>query len=281
MRWKNLFEDRPTRPLVLGIVNVSPESFYSGSVASDVEDVVARVRRLESEGADAIDIGARSTAPYKETAISIDVEVTRMAAAIRAARAVTNLPISADTPYAVVAEAALEEGADAINDVSGLLADPGMAGVIATAECGAILMVRENESKFVDGESPADTVARLLGDAMNRAQAGGIATDQIALDPGIGFFRERHVGWHSWDLAVLRSSRALRHEFGRPLVIGASRKSFLGALLGETSPDYRLAGSLAVASWCAIEGVEMLRVHDVRETRDALRVIEALEEGPK
>ncbi len=281
MRWKNLFVDRPTRPLVLGVVNVSPESFYGGSVAGDSEAVAARVRQLESEGADAIDIGARSTAPYKETAISIETEVTRMAGAIRAARAVTQLPISADTPNAIVAEAALEEGADAINDVSGLLADPEMARVIAAAECGAILMVRENESKFIDDESPAEAVARLLAEAMARAQAAGIALDQIALDPGIGFFRERNVVWHSWDLAVLRSCRALRHQFGRPIVIGASRKSFLGALLGEASPDNRLAGSLAVAAWCAVEGVEMLRVHDVRETRDALRVIEALEEGPQ
>lgn len=281
MRWKNLFKDAPARPLVLGVVNVSPESFYGGSVAGDSDAVAARVRQLEAEGADAIDIGARSTAPYKETAISIETEVTRMAAAIRAARAVTQLPISADTPNAAVAEAALEEGADAINDVSGLLADPEMGRVIAAAECGAILMVRENESTFVDGEDPTDAVTRLLAGALSRAEAAGIERRQIALDPGIGFFRERHVVWHSWDLAVLRSCRSLRHEFGLPLVIGASRKSFLGALLGETSPDDRLAGSLAVASWCAIEGVEMLRVHDVRETRDVLRVIEALEERPQ
>ncbi len=277
MTWQSLLTDRPGRPLILGVVNASGESFYKGSVVEGEEAVAARAAALEASGADAIDIGARSTAPYLATDIPAEEELARMSRAIRAARSATRLPISADTPSAVVARAALDAGADCINDVSGLRADPAMAPLIAEAGCGVILMARENEGAFRDDEEPADAVARLLAESVRLATRAGIPRERLWIDPGIGFFRKRPVTWHSWDLAILRSCREFRHRFGLPLVVGASRKSFIGALLGRPDADERLAGSLAVAVWSALEGVDMLRVHDVRETADALRMVELLE----
>lgn len=277
MAWQTLFAERPNRPLILGVVNVSPESFFGGSVAQGEEAVAARAADLHAAGADALDIGARSTAPYLDTEVPLEVEAERMALAVRAARAACPLPISADTTSAEVARAALLAGADCINDVSGLRADRAMAGLLAEMGCGAILMARESEATFREGEEPAATVSRLLSESLSIASEAGVARERIALDPGIGFFRGRSVVWHSWDLAVLRSCREFRHRFGLPLVVGASRKSFIGALLGRPAPEDRLAGSLAVAAWCALEGVDMLRVHDARETSDAVRMIELLE----
>ncbi len=277
MPWLSLFKQRPNRPLILGVLNASPESFHSGSVAEGAEAVAARASAMQEAGADALDIGGKSTAPYLKTDIPEELEAERLVAAVRAARSACSLPISADTTSAEVARRAIEAGADCINDVSGLRRDGEMANVIAKAGCGAILMARENEAAFHEGEEPAAAVGRLLAESLDRADRAGIPRGSISLDPGLGFFRGRAVVWHSWDVALLRSCREFRHRFGLPIVVGASRKSFIGALLGRPSPEDRLAGSLAVAVWCALEGVDMLRVHDVRETSDALRMVELLE----
>lgn len=256
---------------IAAVINASPESFFKGSVADDAERLTVAVQNAEAAGADMIDIGAMSTAPNRETWVTEEEEGDRMRQAVRSARAITKLPISADTQRASVAEVALEEGADYINDISAFRADPDMASVAAGAK-GAILMVREDKHLEERCRTPAECVLLLLQQALQRAESAGMQAENIILDPGIGFFRNRNAPWYEWDLDILRNIRMFRN-LGCPIMIGASRKSFLGHLLEETAPENRLPGSLAVAAWCANEGVEWLRVHDVRETRDVIRML--------
>jgi len=262
----------PTR--IMAAINASPESFYAGSVAASDDAIAKAVSRAEADGAELIDIGAMSTAPYKDAHVETEVEAERMARAVAAARRATKLPISADTQRAIVARAALDAGADIVNDVSALSADPGMATLIATRGAGAILMVCDSPSVVEEAQGPAEVVARLMREALARAIAAGIPPGRIMLDPGIGFFRQRSIPWHAWDMAVLGGIDTMK--IGAPLLVGASRKSFLGEVLGRARADDRLAGSLGVAAWCVARGVEWLRVHDVAETRDVIRIIQEL-----
>lgn len=264
------------RSHVVAAINVSPESFHRDSVAGDSMALTEAVLRAQSMGAAMIDIGAMSTAPYREAWVTAEEEARRMRAAIRIVRQATSLPISADTQRAEVAEVALEEGADYINDVSALAADPAM-GSVATAARGVILMARGNACLEEGGRRPAEIVRDLLRTALVRAESHGIPPEKIILDPGVGFFRNMSVPWCEFDLEILRNL-ALFRALGHPLYVGASRKSFLGHLLGREEPADRLAGSLAVAGWCALAGVEWIRVHDVAETMDVIRMMELLSE---
>ncbi|MCC6547107.1 dihydropteroate synthase [Candidatus Sumerlaeota bacterium] len=259
---------------IVAAVNVSPESFYAGSVLRTPQ-IADAVKQAEDDGAAMIDIGAMSTAPYKETRITEAEEAARMAVAIRAARGATRLRLSADTQRAEVARVALDEGADIINDVSALRADNGMAALIAARGAGVILMANDDTTIEEGGRSPINVVRDLLMEAMDRAMAAGIAKERIIIDPGIGFFRERSLPWDEWDWEVLRRVGELR-ALGVPVMVGASRKSFLGKISRGAVAEDRLAGSLAVAAWCAQEGVDWLRVHDVRESSDVLRVLSRL-----
>lgn len=263
----------------MATINASPESFHAGSVAATAEDVAAAVRRAEAAGAALIDIGAMSTAPYKDAYIPESAEIARMSMAVAAARAATGLPISADTQRAAVAEAALSAGANMVNDVSALADDPAMGEVIARHGAGVVLMARENEGLDEAGESPGAVVVRLLREGLDRARAAGIANERIILDPGIGFFRRRSIPWHEWDLELLRDLPHFR-ALGYPLLVGASRKSFIGRVLGHEDPARRLYGSLAVAAWAHAQEVEWIRVHDVAETRDVLAMLDLVARPP-
>ena len=260
---------------VMAIINASPESFFGPSVAASGEAVAQAVRDAEAQGADMIDLGAMSTAPYKETQIDIAEETRRMTEAVQAARAVTKLPISADTMNATVARAALAEGADIINDVSGLEHDPAMGAVIAEAHAGAILMAREQPGAPATDDEPVPHVRRRLVQCLARADAAGIGTTRVVLDPGVGFFRSQRESWEHYDVAILQHLEQFR-ALGYPLLVSASRKSFLGKVLGRENAEDRLAGSLAAAAWCVMHGVSIIRTHDVAATRDVVRLIEQL-----
>ena len=185
-------------------------------------------------------------------------------------RAVT-VPISADTRRASVAAAALAAGARVINDTSGLRSDPGMASVAAQAEGVVVMASEEGPSE----EDPLSLVSRLLRDSLSRAEQAGIPAERIVVDPGIGFFRRARVSWLEFDLAVLRELSRLR-SLGRPILIGISRKSFIGKLTGRDDASDRLAGSLAATAIAIANGATIVRTHDVAETRDAVRVAERL-----
>lgn len=257
-----------------GVINVSPESFYRGSVELAAPALAARGRALEQEGADLIDVGAMSTAPYLKTQIDEAEERRRMDWAVRILAAEVRVPISADTQRASVAAAALAAGARVINDVSGLAHDRAMADVAAQAE-GVILMARETEPS---DEEPIDLCRRLLDACLARAARAGIAPERIVLDPGIGFFRRARVPWDEFDLALLRGLDRL-HELGRPLLVGISRKSFIGKLTGRAEVGQRLAGSLAATAIAVLHGADAVRTHDVGDTRDAVRIAAALRGG--
>jgi dihydropteroate synthase len=189
--------------------------------------------------------------------------------------------VSADTSRVAPARAALEAGARVVNDVTGLTGDPALAPLVADAGAGLILMASEPDSTAAPATPPhADVdpvavVAARLTEGLGLARRAGIAPDRIALDPGIGFFRRRAIAWHEWDCRVLAGLPRLR-ALGRPLCVGVSRKSFIGALTGEADPGARLPGSLAAGAAAVLGGAHLVRTHDVPETIQAVRVAQAI-----
>ncbi len=265
-----------TEPVrLMAIINTSPESFYDGSIAATDHALADAVRQAGEEGADMIDIGAMSTAPYKHAEVSVDVERERMARAVAAARSVTSLPITADTQRAEVAKAALDEGADAINDVSGFAADPNLAQLVSERSVPVILMASERPGETAMSAEPCDIVKIKLRAALRRAREAQIPDERIILDPGIGFFRSQTIPWYEFDCEILRNLDTFL-EFNRPLLVSASRKSFLGKLLQQPDAADRLGGSIGAATHCVRKGVNIIRTHDIRQTRDALRILEFL-----
>jgi len=256
---------------VVGALNVSPESFYAASVPKGRRALQHLAARMVAEGAAILDIGAMTTAPYVNGAISEDEEVRRMSAAVRAVRQVVDVPISADTQRSRVATAALAAGASIINDVSGLCHDAAMAAVARDA-AGVILMAAEHGPSTT---APMNMIASRLRQCMARARAARIARRCIVLDPGIGFFRRAKVPWHELDCLVLRELHRLR-RFGQPLLVGISRKSFIGKLTGRRDAGERLHGSLAATAVAVFNGAALVRTHDVAATLDAVRVAEAI-----
>jgi dihydropteroate synthase len=255
----------------MGALNVGPESFYAGSVVASLDALVATALIMVEAGASIIDVGARSTAPYRSADVSSDEERGRLGRAVEALAAKLPVPVSADTSRATVAEAALEAGARIVNDVSGL-ADPAMGRVVQSHGAGVILMAHPDVAPSPRPD-PLAAVGASLSAALERARQAKIADEHVVLDPGIGFFRDEALPWQEWDVRVLAGLEAL-HDLGRPLAVGVSRKSFIGALTGRGDPADRLAGSLAATAIAVINGAALIRTHDVVETKDAVVVAE-------
>jgi dihydropteroate synthase len=256
---------------VMGVLNVSPESFYHGSVAIGRRAVQKQAVRMAEEGADILDVGAMSTAPYLQGTISEREEEQRLTAAIAAVRGVVEVPISADTQRSLVAAAALAAGAAIINDVSGLGADAEMAVVVRRAQ-GVVLMASE---RGASAQRPTRMIVALLRECLRRARQARIPRRRIVLDPGIGFFRRAAVPWYELDCSVLHELARLR-PLGQPLLVGISRKSFIGRLTQRTKAEERLAGSLGATAIAVYNGAAIVRTHDVAATVDAVRVAEAI-----
>jgi len=256
---------------VVGAINVSPESFYSGSVRRDRAALRQLALQMVDEGADILDIGAMSTAPYLKGAISEQEEEERMVAAVRTLREVVVVPISADTQRSRVAAAALDAGASIINDVSGLSRDPAMA-TLAGRAAGVILMACEQGPSTAE---PVTMIVRLLRACLTRALAAGVPPQRVVLDPGIGFFRQAVVPWHDLDCIVLAQLSRLR-RLGRPILVGVSRKSFIGKITGRSTPAERLHGSVGAAAVAVYNGAALIRTHDVAATVDAVRIAAAI-----
>jgi dihydropteroate synthase len=261
----------------MGVINVSPESFHAGSVYHGDDAVLAAALAMVEAGAALIDVGARSSAPYRDAAVSEAEETQRLVRAVSLLAAKLPVPVSADTPRAAVARAALEAGARVVNDVSGL-ADPALARVAAEHEAGLIVMAAPGHGRAID--APVGTVMCILRAALATASDAGVAAGRIVLDPGIGFFRESDVAWHAWDVAVLAGLPELA-ALGRPLCVGVSRKSFLGAITGRDGPAARLPASLAATAAAVLGGAALVRTHDVAETVDAVRVAERVREASR
>lgn len=264
----------PGRPVaVMAAINVSPESFHAGSVRRDPAGLAATAAAMARAGAAIIDVGARSTAPYLATEITEEEEAERLARAIAVVAREVAVPVSADTTRPAVARAALDAGATIVNDVSGLR-DPAMGPLVLERRAGLVL-VASPAGRDAGRRDPVDGVAALLAEALARARGAGVPDERIVLDPGIGFFRSEAMPWDEWDVRVLAGLGRLL-ALGRPLCVGVSRKSFLGAITGREAPAGRLAGSLAAAAAAVLLGASVIRAHDVPETVDAVRVAERL-----
>lgn len=260
-----------TRPRVMGIVNVTADSFSGDGLGDDVAAALARARQMVADGADIIDVGAESTRPGAE-AIDPTTEIDRVVPVVEALQSL-GVPISVDTRHAEVMRAALAGGADMINDVNALR-EPGALSAVAASNAAVCIMHMQGEPSTMQ-RSPAygDVVAEVrsyLAARAAHAVSAGIAADRIVLDPGIGFGKTL-----DHNLALLAGLGSLR-ELGYPVLVGVSRKSMIGALTGRDVGD-RLSGSLAAALFAVRSGAAILRVHDVRQTCDALKVWNALE----
>ncbi len=261
------------RPLVMGIVNVTPDSFSDGNAHFRADEAIAHGRLLVEEGADLLDIGGESTRPGAQ-AVPADEELRRILPVIEALRD-CGVPLSVDTCKPSVMRAALEAGADMINDIGGFAA-PGAVEAVADAGCALCLMHMRGEPRTMqDAPSYQDVVAEVrayLDQGARRLRQAGIAADRIVLDPGFGFGK---TAAHNYTL-LRQLSQAVGQDY--PSLLGLSRKSMIGAVTGRPA-SRRLGGSVAAALAGAVRGAHILRVHDVADTVDALRVWSAVERG--
>ena len=253
------------RTYVMGIINLAPDSFSGDGLASDVSAAVEQARRMEADGADLLDVGAESTRPGS-TPISASAEAERLLPALEAICRAVNVPVSVDTYKAPVARQAIAAGASIVNDVWGLLADGNMARVIADAGVPAILMHNRREAQYDD--LVPDVIAGLRRIA-GIAAAAGIADHNVVLDPGIGFGKTA-----DHNLELLRRLPELR-ELGYPLLLGVSRKSTIGRVLGLPADD-RVEGTAAAVAMSIAGGADIVRVHDVKQMVRVARMTDAI-----
>jgi dihydropteroate synthase len=263
--------DPHRRTRILGILNVTPDSFHDGRAGATPDEAASRARRMVEHGADAVDVGAESTRPDARPVTEAE-ETARLLPVLQRLRDL-GVPVSVDTTKARVAQASLAAGARIINDVSGLQRDPEIADVCAEAGAALILMHMRGVPGTMRSLATYDDVVaetiRFLGAAVEEAVRRGVPERHILVDPGLGFAKTAEH-----NLEILRRLGEYR-ALGRPLVLGASRKSFLAAYDGESTAD-RLAGTLATSTIAVLAGVDVLRVHDVRDNRRAILTTEAV-----
>lgn len=260
------------RPLLMGILNLTPDSFSDGGRFQTPEHALRRAEEMIEEGADLLDLGGESTRPGA-AGIAEAEEIARVVPVLRALRARFDLPLSVDTRKASVARAAIDEGADVVNDVSAL-GDPEMASVVAAAGVGVVLMHMRGTPETMQADPRYDDVAgevtAELSAALERALGAGIEAERVVVDPGIGFAK---TGEHNVEL-IAKLDRLL--ELGRPILLGPSRKAFLGALLGGAPAEERAVATAAACVMGRLRGAALFRVHDVRPVREALVVADAI-----
>ncbi|OGU18245.1 MAG: dihydropteroate synthase [Geobacteraceae bacterium GWC2_53_11] len=261
------------RPLIMGILNVTPDSFSDGGLHFDRDRAVETALRMEADGADIIDIGGESTRPGS-VAVSWEDECERIIPVIERLAGKLSCAISVDTWKSGVAERAVLAGAEIINDISGFTFDSEMAGVAAAHNAGVVLMHTRGTPETMQQDTG---YADLMGEVMSAlrhslllARDAGISDDRIALDPGIGFGKDV-----AGNLEVIRRLSELS-VFGLPVLVGPSRKSFIGSVLGRTQTDDRLFGTAATVALCVAHGAAILRVHDVRAMRDVADMAHAV-----
>jgi dihydropteroate synthase len=256
----------------MAVLNVTPDSFSDGGRFHDPDAAVAAGLAMSANGADIVDVGGESTRP-RSVPTQPDVEQARILPVIRRLAA-SGVRISVDTRHAATMEAALDVGASVVNDVSGLTFDRRAASVVSSRGCAVVLMHMRGEPADMHGHAHyADVIADVCRELANRAcraEGAGVARDKIVLDPGIGFAKTPKQ-----SMELLRRLPELV-ALGYPIAVGVSRKSFLAAVTGEANPARRLAGSLAAGLFALSRGAAILRVHDVSETIQALKVWSAL-----
>ena len=262
-------DSNPVR--IMGILNTSPESFYKKSISTSRQRIVDAIHVMEDDGADFIDIGGMSTAPYLSTMVSEKTEANRIVNAIKIIQQKTNLPISVDTCRATVANEALELGVDIINDVTGLKYDPMMPKIIEKY-CPSLILCAYDK-KIITGNQLHET-KQLLKKSLEIAKSAKIPKTKIVLDPAIGFFRKKGRGhfftkidsdWVKRDLLILKNLNSIKQS--RPILVSVSNKSFIGKILKKENPSARLAGSLPAEAVCVLNGANIIRTHNVAKTK--------------
>jgi dihydropteroate synthase len=253
-------------PLVMGVLNITPDSFSDGGRFLAPESALAQARRMVADGADIIDIGAESTRPYGSQAISADEEIRRLQP-ILADVVSLGIPVSIDSMKSAVAAWALDHGAAIANDVWGLQRDPNMARLIAERRCPVVIM--HNRDRADPDIDIMEDIGEFFSRSVEIATKAGISREHIALDPGIGFGKTQEQ-----SMTVLARLEQI-NTFGLPLLVGASRKRFI-TTVSPSEPDQRLGGSIAAHLIAAKAGARIIRTHDVWETVQALRVATAI-----
>ena len=266
------------RTLVMGVLNVTPDSFSDGGEFLSLDRAVAHAEQMIAEGADIMDIGGESTRPGSAF-VTEEEELQRVIPVIERLAAKTSVPISIDTTKSSVARAAIAAGAEIVNDISGLRFDPSIADEAAKAKAGLVLMHSRGTPKTMQQLPPVDDImSEVIGELQKSvlvAEERGVARDRIAIDPGIGFGKtlEQNVEL----IAKLDQLVIAFAEF--PIMIGTSRKSFLGKLLNGAPPDQRLYGTIASIAASVLKGAHIVRVHDVKAAVEAVRVANAIARG--
>jgi dihydropteroate synthase len=283
--WVDVGDGYPTR--IMAVLNLSPESFYKGSVA--VGDAVERALELEKH-ADILDVGAMSTAPYLETWIPPEKELERIRAVLPEIIKNVKVPVSVDTYRPRVAEYALKIGASVINDVTGGKLYPEMCRIVADHGASVVLMAREKEPNR--GLQPIDRVMNALKESIDHFEKCGVEPNKIVIDPGIGFpllpprdepyvvrgeYRhgDENWPWWKWDLHILINLQRLK-AIGKPILVGVSRKSFLRRVTGVERPEEVLPASVAAEAIAVLNGANVIRTHNPQETKQATRLAEAI-----
>ena len=264
------------RPAVMGILNATPDSFSDGGLYLSVEKAVKRCEEMLKEGAKIIDVGGESTRPGSDP-VPAEEEVRRVVPVIEALRKELGdgFFVSVDTYKAEVAKASLEAGADMVNDISAFRFSPKMAELVASYRCPAVVMHIKGRPKDMQKNPHYEDVVKEIGEyfdeVLKRAEEAGVKREQLILDPGIGFGKRVED-----NLYILKRLNELR-RFGLPILVGASRKSFIGATTGEEEPSKRLGGSLGAVAAAYYRGAKLFRVHDVKETVELLKLLDAVE----
>tara|TARA_B100001167_G_scaffold183592_1_gene142274 strand:+ start:379 stop:1257 length:879 start_codon:yes stop_codon:yes gene_type:complete len=284
----NLVVGRKNQISIMGILNISPESFYKNSIKSTKSQISKFVSEMEENGTDIIDIGGMSTAPYLKTIVSEKIESERITKTIKIIQNLSNIPISVDTCRASVAKNALELGVDVINDISGLKYDKNMPKTIEKYNPSLILC--SYSKKIVKGDAISET-KKLLNESIMIAQNSQISKDKIVIDPAIGFFRRSsdvknklpytkiNSDWAERDMEIIKKLKLLKTTF--PILVSISNKSFLGKILEKEDPTDRNTGTAIAEMLSIINGASIIRTHNPKITSDVIKFTKALTKKSK
>ena len=279
----NLVVGRKNEITIMGILNISPESFYKNSIKTTKSQISKSLLEMEENGVNIIDIGGMSTAPYLKTIVSEKIESERIIKTIKIIQNLSNIPISVDTCRASVANRALELGVDVINDISGLKYDQNMPKIIEKYNPSLILCSYSN--KLVKGNFILET-KKLLNQSVKIAQNVGISKEKIVVDPAIGFFRRSsdvknklpytkiNSDWAERDIEIIKNLKLLKTNY--PILVSISNKSFLGKLIGKKDPIDRSTGTAVAEMLSIINGASIIRTHNPRITSDIIKITKSL-----